>query len=76
MNGGNTLCAVDEKILCVGSCKIEVATLLKKSGEVKVQKGLTGHASLVTQLLPLSSGDTRTKYLISASEDDRFIHAW
>ncbi|XP_071514457.1 WD repeat-containing protein 43 [Panulirus ornatus] len=75
VTGGNTLCSVDNMI-CFGSRRIEVATLQRKKSEVKIKKGLTGHTSFVTQLLPLVSDAEHTKYIISVSEDDRFIHAW
>lgn len=76
VNGGGAICALTKKLFCVTSRSIEVIALLRKSGTVNLKNSYTGHTSLVTQLLPLLVKDAPTRYVISSSQEDRFIYAW
>lgn len=74
VSGGTSLCALSSKIICVAKSGIQHLLLTKKG--LEVTKNFTGHATKVTQLLPLPTKSDPNRYFLSASADDRFIYAW
>lgn len=78
VSSGTSICAVDNKNVCLGSSKIQHIRVLKKgeAGTVKEEKNFTGHTSNTNQLLPIPHIAASCYYFLSSAEDDRFIYAW
>lgn len=74
VSGGNSLCALERKCVGLGNVQIEVVRLKPK--KARVMKTFTGHTCKVSHLVHLRSHDGSVKYMLSASQDDRFVYAW